>query len=437
MITRLDHKHLVGNVIIIIVGILLAGVSFYTGHIVPLPYNDKLISFSKYSLGLTILYLCIFVAVGFVRHGLFTHGLKYYIKHKQLSRNIKQQLYDSGIYVKGYYMNEEVALLPTVKILFSADMMTGTIEIERNIRNQISLDNRDISSALANYIVEASYLSEDANWQIYEIFDSSYVRRLYFKTTTEYIKFIKSSSDKTVVIDKLLSIPITHTLVCGSTGSGKSYFIYLLIIYMHINNKRYELYFADPKISGVFVIGNRINNSKTAGTIDSIIELLRSYHCMLEKRKNLMKKKLSKSKKIDASAFDFKLKSHVLIFDEYLAFSKALSNYDKRTRDEVNSILSDIVLMGRQCGFYIIIIMQSSHASDLSAQIRDNLIFKVVLGQAERSTLEVAFGSSAASDIPKYKCGAGQGFYTYQGLTNKPHMLSIPTINKFDINQII
>lgn len=437
MITRLEYKHLIENVIIIIIGAVLAGVSFYISHIVPFPYNDKLITFSKYTIGLAILYLCLCVIVDFTMHGLFKHGIKYYLKHKQLLRTIKQQLYDSGIYVKCLYMNEEVALLPIIKISFSADMMTGIIKIERNIKDQLALENRDMSTALKNYIVESSYLSEDANWQIYEIFDSSYDRRLYFKSTTEYINHIKASSTKRIIIDKLLSVPITHTLICGSTGSGKSYFTYLLILYMYVNNKMYELYFADPKQSGVFVIGNSINNSKTAGTIDSIIELLRSYHCMLEKRKNLMKKKLTKSKKIDASAFDFKLKSHVLIFDEYLAFSKALSNYDKKTRDEVNSIFSDIVLMGRQCGFYIIIIMQSSHASDLSAQIRDNLIFKVVLGQAERSTLEVAFGASAASDIPKYKCGAGQGFYTYQGITIKPRMLAIPTIRKFNINRIL
>ena len=100
MITRLDHKHLIENVIIIIIGAVLAGVSFYISHIVPFPYNDKLITFSKYTIGLAILYLCLCVIVDFTMHGLFKHGIKYYLKHKQLLRTIKQQLYDSGIYVE-------------------------------------------------------------------------------------------------------------------------------------------------------------------------------------------------------------------------------------------------------------------------------------------------------------------------------------------------
>ena len=81
-------------------------------------------------------------------------------------------------------------------------------------------------------------------------------------------------------------------------------------------------------------------------------------------------------------------------------------------------------------GFFLWVVMQKSDSADIPTAIRDNLIWKVVLGSATNTTYLTCF--EHAADLPKRKFGPGQGLYSYQGLTLKPQITSFPTL-KFDI----
>ena len=224
-------------------------------------------------------------------------------------------------------------------------------------------------------------------------------------------------------------------MITGQSGSGKSISAFILILEMLNKSVPYNLYFADPKASGMASLGKAIDETRTADSIDSIIELLRSFHAELVKRKELMEQSLTDSKSIDSDYKDFSYEPYVLVFDEYLAFSLALQNYKKDIRDEVSSILSDIVLMGRQLGFFLFMIMQSAPANNIPTLIRDQLAFKVVLGNSDNSTYQVAFGTGI--DIPVRKYPIGYGVYTYSGKIEKPKILAFPTIKNFDIMKVI
>ena len=63
---------------------------------------------------------------------------------------------------------------------------------------------------------------------------------------------------------------------------------------------------------------------------------------------------------IDGDYRDFGLSPHLLIFDEFSAFSQRLAEKDKKQRDHVSSLLAQIVLKGRQSGFFLWIVMQQS-----------------------------------------------------------------------------
>ena len=242
---------------------------------------------------------------------------------------------------------------------------------------------------------------------------------------------MQKADDYALIVDAVTTIPLHHSIICGQTGSGKSYFLNALIVQMLNKKVRYNLYFADPKRSGLSVVGSLVATERTADTVDDIIEMLRSFHAALKLRMDEMKVFLSESVRVDRNYNDFGLEPSVLIFDEYLAFSLALSNYKKDVRDEVASILSDVVLMGRQCGFYIWLVMQSAPATQIPTFIRDQMVWKVVLGNSDRSTYTVTFDSSA--DIPTGKFSIGYGVYTFAGITEKPKILAAPTIRDFDI----
>lgn len=189
-----------------------------------------------------------------------------------------------------------------------------------------------------------------------------------------------------------------------------------------------ELYFADPKNSSLRVFGKRITPKWTAGTPEEIIEMLEKFGQCMEERKEELQSKLEE--KLDADYRHWSLPAHVFIFDEFAAFQSVVAAMDKKQRDKVSMLLRNIVLQGRQLGFFLWVVMQKSDSTDIPTAIRDNLIWKVVLGSATNTTYITTF--EHAADLPKRKFKQGQGLYSYQGLTLKPQLTSFPTLN-FDI----
>ena len=93
-------------------------------------------------------------------------------------------------------------------------------------------------------------------------------------------------------------------------------------------------------------------------------------------------------------------------------------------------LLRNIVLEGRQLGYFAALIMQKSDATDLKSSIRANLPWVVVLGNATRTTYLTAFEETA--DLPNRNFRRGEGLFSYQGVTRQPQITSFPTLN-FDI----
>ena len=399
------------------------------------PYKAKFTLTGSIMIALSVIYTVILLVAYLAKHGLFKGGFKYFKQHCKLSKRINTQLLDDKVYIERYCCMELCAVLPKVRIKFDNNLLTGEVSIENTLRYKEKLIDVDISCCLLNYIVEQSYISPNGNYVTYNIFDADFDRQLVYENTEQFLDSCKQVGNYELLIDKITTVDLFHSMISGQSGSGKSYATYTIIAQMLFKPVKYNLYFADPKASGMASLGKAIDETHTTDSIDGIIELLRSFHAELVKRKELMEQSLTDSKNIDSDYRDFGYEPYVLIFDEYLAFSLALQNYKKDIRDEISSILSDIVLMGRQLGFFLFLIMQSAPANNIPTIIRDQLAFKVVLGNSDESTYTVAFG--AGVDIPIRKYPIGYGVYTYAGKTEKPKILAFPTIKDFDIMKVI
>ena len=230
-------------------------------------------------------------------------------------------------------------------------------------------------------------------------------------------------------IDERLNIKPQHMLIVGATRSGKTYMLYELILEMLQKAIRYDLYLADPKRSSLWAVGNAIGAQHNAVTIDNIIAELDAFHTEMMKRSSELAELLKTQ--IDADYRTFHLSPSVFVFDEFAAFMGALQTYPKAERDAVMANLRDIVLMGAQLGYFIVIVMQKSDANTLPTMLRDSLTFKIVLGNAEDTTYTTAFG--AGTEIPRHNFRVGEGVYTDAGYANTPKLVTIPTLD-FDLN---
>lgn len=355
-------------------------------------------------------------------------GLKYAFLHARTKSKIRKSLKNAGYYIEQNFRGEKVAILPKIKIDFSKDFQMGTIAIENHIKLDKKLDVVDISSALGKYIVTQQYISDDANSYVYEFEDASIDRQMVFNSYQELVAYTHEVGDYKLFMDSKNIVPISSLLLVGSTGSGKSYSTYSLILTMLNWEIKPNLMFADPKNSSLVVLGKHIEPENTAGTVEDIIVLLERFHDQMQERKIEIQDKLNE--KLDADYRYWSMSANVFIFDEFSSFQSVVNTMDKKTRDKVAMLLRNIVLQGRQLGYFLWILMQKSDATDLPTSIRDNLIWKVVLGNATSTTYMTTFEKSADLPIRKFRCG--QGLYSYQGLTRQPQITSFPTLN-FDI----
>ena len=357
-------------------------------------------------------------------------GLRYALRHWQLSRSIARALMEAGY---GIPVGEQYYRLPQVKIRFDDKGLTsGIVEVQNHIKSDSSLAAVNLSSALGVYLVDAQYISDDNNYYCYEISDSRIDRQLTFSSYEELSNYSKKQTDKygpyTLFCDgRNEGIKIRSMLLVGITGAGKSYALMGLIAQLLNWSVPPVMYYADPKGSDIAVLGNALAPERTADDIDGIIELLHNYYNKMLVRKAEMRDKLSG--KLGSDFSDFRLPAYIFIFDEYAAFQASVSK-DKKRRDEVEELLRNVILMGRQLGFFACIAMQKSDSSDIPTAIRDNLPWKICLGNAPATTLMTIFGHAA--DLPSRHWGKGQGLIYCDGITAAPRPVSFPTLN-FDI----
>lgn len=355
-------------------------------------------------------------------------GVKYAWKHYKLALRLRKQLLEAGIYTVKKLGTVKWAKMPWITVDFAPDFKGGSVYIKNSIQFHEKLSKLDISSSLGRYVVEQVYLTDDANHYRFDFYDSSLERRLIFDSFESFKAHSDSLGQYELFIDSYTELTLTHQLIAGQTGSGKSYALHGYILQMLSKPIKYNLYFADPKSSSIALLGERVSPDATADDFEGIVALLEAFVAKMHQRQHEIKKHLSD--RIDGDYRDFGLSPHVLVFDEFADFSLFLQTKDKKVRDHVNSLISQIVLKGRQSGFFLWIVMQQAGSNNIPTFIRDNLPWKVVLGNAEDQTYVTAFGAGA--DIPLRKMEAGDGVFTYPAVANKPRLCAFPTLG-FDV----
>ena len=90
------------------------------------------------------------------------------------------------------------------------------------------------------------------------------------------------------------------------------------------------------------------------------------------------------------------LPAHFLIFDEYVAFMEMLGTKENTA---VLNKLKQIVMLGRQAGFFLILACQRPDAKYLGDGIRDQFHFRVALGRMSEMGYGMMFGSDVQKDF--------------------------------------
>lgn len=180
---------------------------------------------------------------------------------------------------------------------------------------------------------------------------------------------------------------LPHMLIAGGTGGGKSYFILTIIeALLHTNSK---LYILDPKNSDLADLGTVMENIYYRKE-DMLSCINQFYEAMLARSEEM---KHHPNYKTGQNYAYLGLPAHFLVFDEYVACMDMLGKESTKVIDK----LKQIVMLGRQAGFFLILACQRPDAKYLGDGIRDQFNFRVALGRMS----ELGYGMMFGSDVQK------------------------------------
>ena len=178
---------------------------------------------------------------------------------------------------------------------------------------------------------------------------------------------------------------LPHMLIAGGTGGGKTYFILTLIRALLQTNA--VLYILDPKNADLADLSAVLPNvySRKEEIVQCITEFCTAMH-----ERSADMKRMENYKTGENYAY-LGLSPHFLVFDEYVAFMEMLTS---REREDVLNKLRQIVMLGRQAGFFLILACQRPDAKYLGDGIRDQFNFRVALGRMSELGYSMMFGET-------------------------------------------
>ena len=193
---------------------------------------------------------------------------------------------------------------------------------------------------------------------------------------------------------------IPHILLGGSTGSGKSVLLKLLL--MQALRKGAEVYIADFK-GGVDYPKVWHEKCRMCFTEEDLLYTLNQLVAVLEYRKKALKELGSPN--IDAynETTENKLPRLIFACDEVAEVldKTGRSKEDKELLAQIENRLSTIARLGRAFGIHLILATQRPDANIIPGQIKNNMDFRVC-GRADSVLSQIILdNTSAAEQIPK------------------------------------
>lgn len=191
---------------------------------------------------------------------------------------------------------------------------------------------------------------------------------------------------------------LPHMLIAGGTGGGKSYFILTLIEALLRTNS--ILCVLDPKNSDLADLEAVMPNVYYKK--DDMIACIDNFYDAMMKRNEDMKQ--MKGYKTGENYAYLGLPANFLIFDEYVAFMEMLGSKESSA---VLNKLKQLVMLGRQSGYFLILACQRPDAKYLGDGIRDQFNFRVALGRMSEMGYGMMFGETDKDFFLKQIKGRG------------------------------
>lgn len=201
----------------------------------------------------------------------------------------------------------------------------------------------------------------------------------------------------------------SHTLICGMSGSGKSYLTnqYLARICLH-GGKDSVVYFLDFKGDNSF---SYLRDSPRYFFYDKTIDALDEVYTIMHKRQ---------------CGEDTSRHFVTLVWDEYIANILALLGTEKKKAEAVMHKVSEILMLGRSLAVRLVIACQRPDASAFPTGSRLNFGVIIIVGATLESIYSMLMPKELIEKVGNREFHTGEGVMLWQG--SKLRFIKVPVI---------
>ena len=201
----------------------------------------------------------------------------------------------------------------------------------------------------------------------------------------------------------------SHTLICGMSGSGKSYLTnqYLARICLH-GGEESVVYFADFKQDDSFAHLRKCPRyypyDKTIGALEEVYEIMHKRQCGEDKSRNYV----------------------TLVWDEYMSNILALLGKEKKKAEAVMHKVSEILMLGRSLAVRLVIACQRPDASAFPTGSRLNFGVIIIVGATLESIYSMLMPKELIDKVGNREFHTGEGVMLWQG--SELRFIKVPVI---------
>jgi len=213
--------------------------------------------------------------------------------------------------------------------------------------------------------------------------------------------------EKTPIVTDISPKTNSHMLICGMSGSGKSYYENWIFSKLIEADPQSEFCLADYKGEDALAY---LRECPRYYSYKNTLQALEVVYARLNAR---------------MAGEDTTTHPVTLIWDEYMANMLSILNEDKRKAASVMNMVSELLLMGRSKSVRFICSLQRPDAIAFPAGSRLNYGIVIVLGAAIKSIYEMLL-PDFMDKIKGRIFGRGEGVILLQG--SELHFCKVPTI---------
>jgi len=187
---------------------------------------------------------------------------------------------------------------------------------------------------------------------------------------------------------------LTHFLIVGQSGAGKSVFQNLLInqfIYnLQTENGVQELYLVDLKGGVEFLQYSRFKGVNVVTDVPQLLQLSRDLIVLMDERYQEMIKKGWKN---------WKGGQIVVLIDEYASVNDQASLLDKQEEKELKSNLRTLLAKARAAGIKFIVATQKATSDSIDTTLRENLQSKILMRTISKDAQRVVIPKEQLEEL--------------------------------------